>query len=70
MKNLEVLYLTSRSIEQCKPNHKQNQQKVEKLKQSNKSNILIAKTLDLLPRRLDPFKNTYFKNMFKTNFYL
>ena len=46
--------------------------KIEKLKQSNKlnKNRLIAKTLKAFtPKsKVDPFKYTYFKNMFKANF--
>ena len=71
MKNSDVLYLTSRSIEQCQPEHKQNHQKIEKLKESKPNkNILIAKTLEAFePKaKLFPSKTTYFKNMFKTNF--
>ena len=45
----------------------------EKLKQANtlNNNILIAKTLeDFTPKaNIDPFKYTYFKNMFKTIFF-
>ena len=66
MKNLDVLYLTSISIEQCQPKHKRNHlKKIEKLKQSNKlnKNILIAKTIeDFTPKaKFDTFENTYFK---------
>ena len=47
MKNSDVLYLTSRSIERCQPEHKQNHQKIEKQKESKlNKNILIAKTLE------------------------
>ena len=54
MKNLEVLYLISTSIEQCQPKHQQNHQKVDKLKQSNKrnKNILIPNLLKFLPELL------------------
>ena len=46
MKNSEVLYLTSRSIEQCQPERK-NHQRIEKLKESKlNKNKLIAKTLE------------------------
>ena len=70
MKNSDVLYLTSRSIEQCQPEHKQNNQN-EKLKESKPNkNILIGKTFEAFkPKpKFFPFKKTYFKNMFKTNF--
>ena len=70
MKNSDVLYLTSRSIEQCQPEHKQNHQKTEKLKESKlNKNILIAKTLEAYKPKAYyfPLKNL-FKNMFKTNF--
>ena len=51
MKNSDVLYLTSRSIEQCQPEHK-NHQKIEKQKESKPNkNILIAKTLEALNLR-------------------
>ena len=46
-------------------------QRIEKLKESKlNKNILIAKTLEAFkPKaKLSRFKNTYFKNMFKTNF--
>ena len=47
MKNSDVLYLTSRSIERCQPEHKQNHQKIKKQKESKlNKNILIAKTLE------------------------
>ena len=73
MKNLEVLFLTSRSREQCQRKQKQNHlQKTEKFKQSKKlnKNILIAKTLEAFtPKaKFDLFNYTYFKNMFQTNF--
>ena len=45
--------------------------KIEKLKESKlNKNILIAKTLEALKPKAKyfPFKNIYFKNMFKTNF--
>ena len=46
MKNSDVLYLTSRSIEQCQPAHK-NHQRIEKLEESKlNKNKLIAKTLE------------------------
>ena len=70
MENSDVLYLTSRSIEQCQPEHKLSQ-KIEKLKESKlNKNILIAKTLEAFKPKVkfSPFKNTYFKNMFKTKF--
>ena len=48
-------------------------QKIEKLKRSNKlnKNILIVNTIEAftLEAKFDPFEYTYFKNMFKTNFY-
>ena len=71
MKNSDVLYLTSRSIEQRQPEHKQNHQKIEILKESKlNKNILIAKTLEAFQTTANFFlKNTYFKNLFKTNFF-
>ena len=45
--------------------------KIEKLKESKlNKNILIAKTLEAFKPKAKffPFKNTCFKNMFKTNF--
>ena len=73
MKNLQKLYLTSRSREQCQRKQKQNHlQKTEKIKQSKKlnKNILTAKTLEAFtPKaKIDLFNYTYFKNMFKNNF--
>ena len=51
MENSDVLYLTSRSIEQCQPEHK-NHQKIEKLKESKQNkNILIAKTLEAVKHK-------------------
>ena len=70
MKNSDALYLTSRSIEQCQPEHK-NHQRIEKLKESKlNKNKLIAKTLEAFKPKAKhfPFKNTHYKNMFKTNF--
>ena len=49
MKNSDVLYLTSRSIEQYQPEHKQNHLKIEKLKESK-----LNKTYSLL--KLEAFK--------------
>ena len=69
-KNSDALYLISRSLEQCQPEHK-NHQRIEKLKESKlNKNKLIAKTLEAFkPKvKLFPFKNTYHKNIFKTNF--
>ena len=46
-------------------------QKIEKLKELElNKNLLIAKTLEAFKPKAKflPFKNTYFKNMFKTNF--
>ena len=34
MENLEKLYLTSKSIEQCQPKQTKSSQKIEKLKQT------------------------------------
>ena len=73
MKNSKELFLTSRSIEQqCQPKQTKSSRKIEKQKQSNKLNkkILIAKILEAfkLKAKFFPFKNTNFKNMFKTNF--
>ena len=53
MKNLELLYLTRRSIHRCQPKQKQNHLKKLRNKQSNKLNkdIIIDKTLKLLPQR-------------------
>ena len=71
MKNSDVLYLISRSIEQCQPEHKQNHLKIEKPIESKLNKyILISKTLEAFkPKaKFSPFKKTYFKNMFKTNF--
>ena len=46
MKNLELLYLTSRSIKQYQPKDKQNNpKKNEKLKQSNKLNTTLRQNL-------------------------
>ena len=60
MKHLEVLYLTSRSIEQCEPEHKQNHQLNE---------IYSVLKLEAFKPKANffPFKNSY-KNMFKLNF--
>ena len=72
MKNSDVLNLTSRSIEQCQPEHKQNHHKIEKLRESNlNKNILIAKTVEAFKPKTKffPFKNTFFTNMLKTNFF-
>ena len=73
MKNSDILYLASRSIEQCQPEHeKKSSQKIEKLKVSKlKKNILIDKTLDAFKPKAKffHFKNTYFKKMFKTIFF-
>ena len=71
MKNSDVLYLTSRSIEQWQPEHKQNHQKIEKLKESKlNKNAVIAKTLEAFKPKaiIFPLKN-YFKNKFKTIFF-
>ena len=70
MKNSDALCLISRSLEQCQPEHK-NHQRIEKLKESKlNKNKLIAKTLEAFkPKaKLFPFKYTYYKKMFKTNF--
>ena len=73
MKNSDALYLNSRSIEQCQPEHK-NHQRIEKLKESKlNKNKLIAKTLvDFkilnLSKKFFAFKNTYYKNLLKNNF--
>ena len=70
MENSDVLYLTSQSIKQCQPEHK-NHQKIEKLKESKLNKIiLIAKTLEAFKpeAKFSSFKNTYFKNMFKNKF--
>ena len=70
-KNSDVLYLTSRSIEQFQPEHKQNHLIKWRNKESNlNKNILIAKTLEAFKPKAKffPFKNTYFKNMLKSNF--
>ena len=46
MKNSDVFYLTSSSIEQCQPEHKIHR-RIEKLKESKlNKNKLIAKTLE------------------------
>ena len=69
-KTSDVLYLTSRSIEQCQPAHK-NHQRIEKLIESKlNKNKLIAKTLEAFKPKAKtfPFKNIYYKNMFKTDF--
>ena len=71
MKNSDVLYVDSRSIEQCQPEHKQNHQKIEKLEESKlNKNILIAKTLYAFKPKAKffSFNYTYFKNKLKTNF--
>ena len=50
------------------PEHKQNNQKIEKLIESKlNKNILIAKTLEAFKPKetFFPFKITYFKYMFK-----
>ena len=65
MKNSGVLYLTSRSIEQCQPAHKDHQ-RIVKLKESKlNKNKPIAKTLEAFkPKaKIFPFQNTYYKNM-------
>ena len=62
IKNSDVLYLTSRSIEQCQSEHKQNHQKIEKLIESElNKDVLIAKTLEAFKPKAKffPFKNTY-----------
>ena len=64
MKNSDVLYLTSRSIEQWQPEHKQNHQKIEKLKESKlNKNIVIAKTLEAFKPKAKffPFKKLFQK---------
>ena len=70
MENSDVLYLTSRSIAQCQPEHK-NHQKIEKQKESkpNKS-ILIAKYLEALNLRQNflPSKIPISKKCLKMNF--
>ena len=61
----------SRSIEQFQPEHKQNHLIKWRNKESNlNKNKLIAKTLEAFKPKAKffPFKNTYFKNMLKTNF--
>ena len=71
MENSDVLYLTSRSIEQCQPEHKNHLKIIEKLKGSKlNKNTLIAKTFEAFkPKpKFSPFKNTYFKKIFKTKF--
>ena len=75
MKNLEVLYLTSRSREKCQQKQKQNHlQKTEKLKQSIKlnKNILIAKTLEAFtPKaKFDLFNYTYLFQKYIQNQFL
>ena len=53
MKNLDLLYLNSRSIQRCQPKHKQNHLKKLRNKQSNELNkyIILDKTWKLLPLR-------------------
>ena len=72
MENLEVLYLTIRSIEECQPKQTKSSKKLRN-KKSNKinKNKLTAKTLEAFtPKaKIDPLKNTYFKNMLKKQFW-
>ena len=74
MKNSDVLYLTSRSIEHCQPEHKQNHlKKNEKLKESKlNKNILIDKTLEAFkPKAIFfPFKKPISKLCSKPIFVL
>ena len=70
MKNSDVLYLTSRSIE--RPEHKQNHLKKLRNKESKLNKIiLIVKTLEAFkPKAIFfTFEKTYLKNMFKTIFF-
>ena len=71
MKNSDVLDLTSRSNEQWQTEHKQNYQKIQKLKESKlNKKILIAKTLEeFKPKaKFFPFKKTYSKKSSKSIF--
>ena len=72
IKNLELLYLTSRSIQLCQPKHKQKHLKKLRNKQSNKLNEyrIIDKTLKLLPRKqnLIPLEIPISKICSKPNF--
>ena len=71
MKNSDALYLNSRSIEQCQPEHKSHQ-RVEKLQESKlNKNKLIAKTLeDFKPEQKNflPLKTPITKICSKTIF--
>ena len=72
MKNLELLFLTSRSIQRFQPKHKQNHLKKLRNKQSNKLNkyTVIDKTLNLLTIRqsLIPLNIPIQKYVQKPNF--
>ena len=63
MKHSDVLYLTSRSIEQCQPKQTKSS-KIEKLKESKlNKNILIPKTLEAVKTKAKffPLKNLFQK---------
>ena len=71
MKTLEVLYLDSRPVEQCQPKHKQNHLKKLRNKQTKQNYNHCKKFEAFTPRaKFDLFKYIYFKNMFKTKFFL
>ena len=72
MGKIEVLYLTSRSIEQCQPKHKNYPKKIENQTIKLNKNILIAKTLEAFTpeAKFDLVKYTYFKYKFKRIFCL
>ena len=70
MKNSDALYLTSRSIEQWQPEHK-NHQRIEKQKESKlNKNKLIAKTLEAFKPNANffPLKTTITKKCSKPIF--
>ena len=82
MKNLEVLYMTSRSSEQChQKKQKQNHLKKQKLKQKLNKNILIAIKifrivsvyLEAIKRhhetQFQAFKNSWAQGPIGNNFY-
>ena len=72
MKNLDLLYMNSRSIQRCQSKHKQNHLKKLRNKQSNKLNkyIILDKTWKLLPQRqnLTPLKIPFPKILSKPKF--
>ena len=70
MKNSDILYLTSRSIEQFQPEHKQSHQKIEKLKESkqNKKYSLLKLEAFKPKAKFFPFKKPISKICSKSIF--